>query len=292
MNRDGVIVAILWVVMTAIGEWIALTARFMPMVGAEEAAVIDEAFTLLLVLAVPVATLVLAFFFYSILRFRAKDGEETQEGPPVRGNNALAILWVLGSLILAVYIVFNPGLKGIRELEASKGQEELVIQIEGVQWHWNVSYPDYDLSYERALQIALPVDTRVRFDITSQDVLHSVWVPAFRMKMDAVPGRVTTLYVTPTEVGDFSVDPNLRVQCAELCGTGHPLMRMDVRVLEPEEFQEWIQEAKEMVMGSGMEGMDMSGQDMSGQEMSGEMSGDMPGDMSGEKSGESSSDSQ
>ncbi len=280
MNRDGVIVTILWVAMTAIGEWLAVTARIMPLGAAEQAAVIDEAFTLLLVLAVPVATLVLAFFFYSILRFRAKDGD-SEDGPPVRGNNALALVWVLGSLILAVYIIFNPGLKGIRELEASQGAD-LVIQIEGVQWHWNVRYPDYDLSYDRALQIALPVDTRVRFDITSQDVLHSVWIPAFRMKMDAVPGRVTTLYVTPNKVGDFSMDPNLRVQCAELCGTGHPLMRMDVRVLEQDEFQEWIQEAREQAMGGGMEGMDMSG------EMGGEMSGE---GMSGQGADDSAKES-
>ncbi len=264
MRRDIVVVTLLWALFTLVGEGIAFTVDFLPVQGAEEAAIIDEAFRLLLVLSIPVAALVLAFLLYSLFRFRASDGE-LQDGPPVRNHPAVARLWVLGSLVLAVYIVFNPGLKGIRELEANR-TADLVIQIEGVQWHWNVRYPQYDLSYEWALQIAMPVDTRVKFEITSQDVIHSVWIPAFRTKMDAVPGKVTTLYVTPTQVGTYEADPNFRVQCAELCGTGHPLMRMTVRVLEPEAFQEWLEAAKVQaaMAGGGMSGMSGMGEEMGG----------------------------
>jgi cytochrome c oxidase subunit 2 len=67
------------------------------------------------------------------------------------------------------------------------------------------------------------------------------------MKMDAVPGRTTEMYVTPTQTGAFADDTNLRVQCAELCGTGHPNMQMEVLVLEPEEFEQWVTEAQMMV---------------------------------------------
>jgi cytochrome c oxidase subunit 2 len=83
----------------------------------------------------------------------------------------------------------------------------------------------------------------VKFEITGTDVLHSFWVPAFRMKIDAVPGKVTTLYVTPTVVGAFDDDPNMRVQCAEICGTGHARMRTQVVVVEPDEFEEWLAES-------------------------------------------------
>jgi cytochrome c oxidase subunit 2 len=246
MNRHGVYTALLWVVLTAIGEWWAVTVNLLPIEAAEEAAIIDEAFNLLMILAVPVAALVLALLFYSVIRFRSS-GETTEDGPPIRSNRPIVLIWVLVSTALAVAIVFNPGIKGIRELAANPNAD-MVVQIEGSQWHWKVTYPDYGLTYDQAMQIALPVDTRVKFEISSRDVVHSVWIPAMRMKMDAVPGKTTVMYVTPTQVGSFEDDPTLRVQCAELCGTGHPLMRMGVRVLEPDEFQEWIDEAKMMGM--------------------------------------------
>lgn len=246
MNRDSVRVAVVWLVLTVIGEALAMTVRILPIEAAEEAAIIDEAFNLLMILAVPVAALVLALLFYSVLRFRAR-GDATEDGPPIRTNRPIALIWVGASTALAIAIVFNPGIKGIRELAANPNAD-MVVQIEGSQWHWKVSYPDYGVTYDQAAQIALPVDTRVKFEITSRDVLHSVWIPAMRMKMDAVPGKTTVMYLTPTQVGSFEDDPTMRVQCAELCGTGHPLMRMGVRVLEPDEFQEWIDEAKMMGM--------------------------------------------
>lgn len=263
MKKHLIYAAILWVALTAVGIiWALNTGLFFPMAAAEEADLIDEAFRLLLILSVPVAALVLAMLGYSVIRFRTAE-EIDEDGPPIRTHRPIAIGWFVITTFLVIFVVFNPGLKGLEELEGSS-HEDLVIQIEGEQWHWNVTYPEYELSYERALQIALPVDTPVKFEITSVDVIHSFWVPAFRMKMDALPHQTTTLTVTPTETGSFESDPNMRVQCAELCGTGHPNMRMALRVLEPDEFDQWIQEAREMT-GGGMEmdmGMDMESGDM------------------------------
>jgi cytochrome c oxidase subunit 2 len=191
-----------------------------------------------------VASTVLAFLFYSFFRFRASQGTD-EDGPPIRTNQPLAIGWFVVTTALAVFVVFNPGLKGMNELNANPNGD-LVIQVEGEQWHWNVTYPQYELSYQRALQIALPVDTRVKFEISSKDVIHSLWIPAFRLKEDAVPGRTTEMVITPTETGTFAQDPNFRVQCAELCGTGHPRMQMEVLVMEAEEFDRWVDEAKMM----------------------------------------------
>lgn len=248
MKRHGIIVALLWLIFTIAGEAIVLSVNLLPIQGAEEAAIIDDAFNLLMMLAVPVAALVLAMLIYSVLRFRR--AEEDEEGPPLRNNKPVAWIWVLGSTVLAIAIVFNPGIKGIRELEANR-TSDLVVQIEGSQWHWKVSYPQYGVTYDQALQMALPADTRVKFEITSRDVLHSVWVPAFRLKMDAVPGKTNTMYLTPTQVGDYETDPTYRVQCAELCGTGHALMRMQVRVLEPDEFEAWLDAARSEVATAG-----------------------------------------
>lgn len=88
----------------------------------------------------------------------------------------------------------------------------------------------------------LPVNRSVRFEITSLDVLHSFWVPGFLMKIDAVPGRTTLMSLTPTRTGSFQTDPNLRVQCAELCGIAHARMRIPVRVVSDEEFDDWVAE--------------------------------------------------
>jgi cytochrome c oxidase subunit 2 len=218
MKRNVLHVLVIWLVLSAAGIVGVVNADLLPATAALQGEIVDQAFRLLLVLAVPVAAFVLTMLGYSLLRFRAGDGDE-EEGPALYSNRSLALSWFAITTALAVFVVFNPGLKGLRELAAAESDDALVIQVEGEQWHWNVTYPQHNLSYERALQIAVPVDTPVRFEITSADVIHSFWVPAFRMKMDAVPGKVTTLHVTADELGSFEDDPNLRVQCAELWGT-------------------------------------------------------------------------
>ena len=89
-------------------------------------------------------------------------------------------------------------------------------------------------------ELVVPVDTRIRFDVTSIDVLHSFWVPAFGMKIDAVPGRTTEMFVTTERTGDYADDSTLRAQCAELCGLSHAEMAMPVRVVERAEFDAWV----------------------------------------------------
>jgi cytochrome c oxidase subunit 2 len=91
------------------------------------------------------------------------------------------------------------------------------------------------------------VDTRIRFAVTAleQDFVHSFWIPGFRLKIDAVPGRSTELLITPEKTGSYEDDPTLRVQCAELCGIGHADMKMGVRVVERSEFDRYITSLKE-----------------------------------------------
>ncbi len=258
MKKDLIVAVILWFLFTAVGVVWVFNANLFPLAAAEEAVFLDEAFRMLIMLSMPVFTLVLTFLGYSLVRYRRKDESDLEDGPPIRGNTPLAVGWFVVTTALAIFVVFNPGLKGLAELEANPNAD-LIIQVTGEQWHWDVTYPQYDLTYEQATQIALPVDTRVKFELASTDVIHSLWIPAFRLKMDAVPGLDTNFYVTPTEIGTTEDDSNLRVQCAELCGTGHARMSMAVRIMEPEEFEAWIAEAKESTMGisDGMDGMDM-----------------------------------
>jgi len=235
MRRHYLITAGLWAGLTVLGEGLALRAGVFPLAAAEEARIIDSAFRFLMILSVPVFTFVLAVLAYSLVSFRGR-GEPPEDGPPWHGRGAVPWVWLLATTALAVYVIFNPGLKGLAELRANP-TADLVVRLEGSRWLWKIAYPQYGVS---AREVVLPVGRRVRFDVTATDVLHAFWIPAFRVKIDAVPGLVTRVFVTPTAVGSFEDDDTLRLQCAELCGLGHNLMRSPVRVVEAAEFDEWV----------------------------------------------------
>ena len=259
MRRHALIVFVVWIILTVIGEILVLNANIYPAAASEEAEHIDAAFRTLMVLAVPVFVFVLTVAGYSIWKFRATD--EAEEGPAVYGHQAFSVAWLVITASLAALLFYNPGYTGWAFLQ-SNPNEDLVIKVTAAQWHWHITYPEYDLSiksrpigFERMEEnavMAVPADRRIKFEVTSDDVIHSFWIPAFRMKIDAVPGLVTTMYVTPNRVGDFEEDFSFRVQCAELCGAGHPRMNMRVAVLEPEEFEKWVAEQKEMQEMGGM----------------------------------------
>lgn len=138
---------------------------------------------------------------------------------------------------LNVLLVLHPGVTGLRQLLGGP-PADLVVEVRGKQWSWSFTYPEHGVTVKDLL--VLPVGKRVRFDLTAEEVLHSFWVPAFRVKLDAVPGRVTTLHVTPDREISTRDDLTVRVQCAELCGTGHATMRAAVEVVSPERFERWI----------------------------------------------------
>jgi cytochrome c oxidase subunit II len=243
MKRDFFLATLLWIVLTVLGMILVLQTDLFPLSAAHEADIIDEAFRLLTVLGIPVFTFVLAGLIYSVIRFK-HSGETPQDGPPIRTSQTVTWAWLGITSALAVFIIFNPGLKGIRELTANQ-QSDLIVQIEMRKWNWTFSYPQYGIRLVDAQELVLPVDQRIRFEVDSADIIHSFWIPAFRMKVDAMPGRTNILYATPTETGSFSDDINLRAQCAELCGTGHSRMRAGLRILEWAEFDAWVSEQTE-----------------------------------------------
>lgn len=241
MRRHVAIVVVLWLALTVTGELWVLTSRFLPSGFAEQAELVDEAFRLQMVLAVPVFTLVIAALVYSVLRFRAR-GEPTEEGPALHTSTPLAATWVAVSTALCLTVIVNPGIVGLHALRAhAQHQPDLVVRVEGSQWAWRISYPEHGVSSYR---LVLPKDRLVRFEVSSTDVIHSFWVPAFRMKIDAVPGMVTTVYATPDRTGVYEKDSTLRLQCAELCGMLHSRMTNPVTVMEPQEFDAWIAQQK------------------------------------------------
>lgn len=237
MRRHWLGAAALWILLTAIGELAVANFNLFPIGAAREAGIVDGAFRFLMILGVPVFTFVIAFMAYSVLAFRSDDSLDT--GRTFYTSRPLTWTWMAITSGLAIFIVFNPGLKGLRELSADSSQD-LTVLVEAQQWQWTFTYVEYGITLEDADELVLPVDQRIMFEVTSDDVIHSFWIPAFRTKIDAMPGRTNVLYLTPTQVGSFDDDFNMRVQCAEMCGTGHPRMRTGVTVLPDQEFKTWV----------------------------------------------------
>jgi cytochrome c oxidase subunit 2 len=110
----------------------------------------------------------------------------------------------------------------------------MTIKVYGQQWSWQFVYPEQEGITSPSL--FLPVDQRIVLDMESRDVLHSFWVPEFRVKQDLVPNTITQLRITPTKLGDY------KLRCAEICGLNHSLMLADVHVVSRSEFDAWVEE--------------------------------------------------
>lgn len=230
-------------VASALGIALALWIDWFPVPASEEAGPIDTLWDVLLIASVPVFVLVETIVLYCAIRFRMKPGEELKDGPPIHGNTRLEIIWTAIPAILLValctyaYVV----LTDIEKADASA----LEVRVVGEQFTWNFYYPGEGGEEIRTNQLYLPVGRQVNFTVQSKDVIHDFWVPAFRMKIDAVPGIDTHVRMTPTRLGEYAV------VCAELCGLGHSTMRQSAHVMSQEDYEARLAEAQEQGAGGG-----------------------------------------
>jgi cytochrome c oxidase subunit 2 len=237
VRRSWIPVVILWVAYTVL--IVVATAQFswFPKEWSSEAEVVDGAMLLLQYLSAPVMGLVLAVMTWSVIGWRTEGGAHREDGAPVRTNRVVVTTWLIVTSALAIFVVINPGFVGLAEIRGEPSSD-YVINLEGQQFSWEVTYPNGATALD---ELVIPVEARVRYDVISTDVLHSFWVPAFRIKIDALPGITTTAYATAEEEGTFEDDVNLRIQCAELCGAGHANMAMPIRVVSEAEWNEYVE---------------------------------------------------
>lgn len=218
----------------------------LPAQRSAEAIKIDELFQWHFWLIAFLFCLIVVLMLYALAVFRRPEGDDTP-GEYIHGNNALEIAWT----VLPLGFVFLFGFQATDlffELMADQ-PDDYPIQVTAFQWGWQFQYPELE-SPIAGVPIAsdtlyVPVDTRVNFELRSQDVIHAFWVPEFRMKQDLVPGTTHNLRVTPNTLGDY------RLLCAELCGTGHAAMRADVKVVTQAEFDEWYQSVYDQIAQVG-----------------------------------------
>jgi cytochrome c oxidase subunit II len=226
----------------AVGAALALVAWLIPWLprpAAEEAGAIDNAFWFVTVVCVVIFALVAGVSVYAVWKFRAPP-DDLEDGSPIHGHTGLEIVWtaVPAVLVTAISVYSGIVLTQIDDIP----DEHRVVEVSSQQFAWSFTYPEAELT---SGQLALPVGEPVELKITSKDVIHSFWVPEWRMKQDAVPGVETRLVVTPTETGEYSVI------CTELCGLGHATMRAKAVVMSAEEFEAWLREQEEAAAAGG-----------------------------------------
>lgn len=204
----------------------------LPQAASTQAGPIDGLFDFHFWMIAFLFSLIMVLMLYSAVAFRRQPGDET-DGPHIHSNTALEIGWTVIPTIVVLGAGFY-GLNVLREVVAPQ-DGEIAIEVQGQQWAWRFNYPGYERKIGSGV-LMLPEDQAVVLQMTSTDVLHSFWVPEFRVKQDLLPGRVTELRITPTEAGTY------QLVCAEICGLQHAYMTASVEVVSQEAFDTWIAE--------------------------------------------------
>lgn len=216
----------------------------------------------LLILITAITLFVLALLAYVCVRFSAKNNPVPSK---TSHNTLVEIVWTAIPILILVAIAI-PSLR-IHYFMDKVPNAEMTVKVTGYQWYWGYEYPDNGgVSFEsrptpdptklappeedraalngepRLLSVdnplVVPVDTNVRVLVTGADVIHSWSIPAFGIKMDAIPGRVNETWFKATQTGTF------RGQCSQLCGVWHGFMPVVVKVVSKEEFAAFVEEKK------------------------------------------------
>src|SRR3954449_4747357 len=221
----GIVASILGIAAGILIDWFPLQAS-------TQAKPIDTLWDVLLIASIPVFVGVTVVVLFSVVKFRMRPGEENLDGPPIHGNTRLEVIWtaipaiVLVGLCTYAFVV-------LEDVEAADSNP-LNVRVVGEQFAWTFFYKQADGKEVASPQLHVPIDKQVKFTLQSKDVLHDFWVPAFRMKKDAVPGLTVTYRVTPNRTGSFPI------VCAELCGAGHATMRASAVVESESQFTSWL----------------------------------------------------
>jgi cytochrome c oxidase subunit 2 len=170
-----------------------------------------------------VAALVVSF----AIRYRRR--HDGQIGARIEGNLPLELLWSVIPTIIA-FVMFGWGASVYFHLRRAP-DEAMQMYAVGKQWMWKFQHPE---GQREINELHVPIGRPIKITITSEDVLHALYIPAFRTKFDAIPGRYTEIWFEAEKVGQY------RIFCAEYCGTNHSGMIGTVYVMEPAQYQAWL----------------------------------------------------
>ncbi len=205
----------------------------------------------LLIIVTSIVVLVSVLLLYVIVRFNRKSNPVPSK---TSHNTLVEVVWTVLPVLILVVIAIPSFRLLYKELVIPPA--EMTIKATGNQWYWGYEYPDNgDLSFDANMvpadelngrprllatdnAVVVPIDTTVRVIVTAGDVIHAWAVPAFGVKIDAVPGRLNETWFRATKEGIYYG------QCSELCGQGHAFMPIEVHVVSKEDFAAWVEKTK------------------------------------------------
>ena len=209
--------------LAAMAAWIPLQ----PPTATKIAGEVDELYYFLTAITVFFSALIFGCIFYFMIRYRRRSEDERAE--QIEGSVPLEILWsVIPSIICAVIFVWSSYLY-VRDARPPANSTEIFVI--GKQWMWHIQHPEGPREID-ALHI--PVGEPVKLTMTSQDVIHGFFIPAFRMKKAVLPGSYNSIWFKPDKVGTY------HLFCTEYCGAGHSKMIGWVYVMEPADYAAWL----------------------------------------------------
>jgi cytochrome c oxidase subunit II len=194
---------------------------------------IDSIWDLMLLLGTIVFVLVEGALLFVVFRYRHRQND-TSTPPQTHGNAFLEILWTIIPAVILLFIAV-PTVRTIFKTQATAVAGALEIQVIGHQWWWEFRYPQYNIV--TANEIYIPTGRTVNFKMTSQDVIHSFWIPQLAGKRDVIANRTNYIWFTP----DSTLGPAVwNGFCTEYCGASHANMRFRVFTVKPDQFASWV----------------------------------------------------
>ncbi|HTU16384.1 MAG TPA: cytochrome c oxidase subunit II [Solirubrobacterales bacterium] len=191
---------------------------------------IDRLLDIMIVLSSFIFAGVCVALGYALIKWRVKPGDES-DGLPIHGNTKLEIIW---TLIPTIIVLFAGGYSWIVLNDIEKEDpDRLTVNVYSQQFAWTFGYPENGNKWSEG-ELHVPVNRQIDFQLHAQDVIHSFWVPEWRIKKDNVPGITTDAIVTPDKIGTY------QLICTELCGIGHTTMRAKVVVESEEDYAKWV----------------------------------------------------
>lgn len=211
---------------------VAKAQSFMPTQGTEIARQIDNLYGFLLISSLIACVILIGGMVYFVFKYKRKTNHD--KTAYISHNTFLEFLWSFIPLVIFLG-VFAWGWYIYHDMRTMP-KNALEVHVTGKQWAWEAEYKN---GFKTVNEIVVPVNKDVKILLTSVDVLHSFYVPSFRIKQDAVPGRYTALWFNAVKLGDF------HIFCAEYCGTSHSGMIGVLKVVTQEEFDKYLEEGQE-----------------------------------------------
>jgi len=209
-------------------------SSMLPVEASRTAPEVDSVFAFIFWICLAFFVLIVALTVLFVVKYRRRPGREEAE-PSAHHNLALELTWsVIPTLLVIVMFVF--GFRAYLDM-ATPPADAYEIQVTAQKWKWSFTYPNGYVDDT----LHVPLDRPVRLVMSSVDVIHSLYVPAFRIKQDVVPGRYATEWFQATRRGEFPLF------CAEYCGTGHSSMLSTVVVQPEEAFTKWLERASDFL---------------------------------------------